>query len=282
MRALSVVAAKLAAYFTHAARARRAVELARERDEARRAAEAANRAKDEFLALVSHELKTPLELDPRVGRRPALADRRCRPRAARSTRSSATSGREAKLVDDILDLAFVARRTLRLDLRTVEPARLIKAAARGAAARGRAASRSGSSRTLDEADTPLVADPERISQVVSILVANAIRFTPTGGHVEVSLERAAGSSHGSASATGAATSGRDVLPHLFDRFRPAEFTTASTDALGIGLAIVKDIVELHGGRVRVESAAPDLERRSPSKFRMARRSRSERADGGRA
>jgi signal transduction histidine kinase len=127
VRTLSVVAAKLAAYFTmvraSAVEAERALLL----DEARQAAESANRAKDEFLALVSHELRTPLNTilvwaDALRSKETAEADRR---RAFEAIERSVRA--QAKLIEDLLDLSCVSAATLRLDLRAVEPAPLIKA-----------------------------------------------------------------------------------------------------------------------------------------------------------
>lgn len=251
VRALSVVAAQLATYLTTLRARAELVELARERDEARRAAEAANRAKDEFLALVSHELKTPLSSIlawTHVLRSPA--DDAARARAADELERNVMS--EAKLVDDILDLASIASAELRLNLRTIEPASLIHTIVEDLRIEAERKSIRLES-NIDAAATPLVIDRERMSQVVSVLIANAIRFTPTGGHVGVSLDRAAGFARIRVS-DGRSGIPTEDLPHVFDRFRPAS-GAASGDALGVGLAIVKDVVELHGGRIRVESAA---------------------------
>jgi signal transduction histidine kinase len=253
VRALSVIAAKLASYLTTLRARAELVELARERDEARRAAEAANRAKDEFLALVSHELKTPLSsiLAWAHVLRSSTGDAAARARAADELERNVMS--EAKLVDEILDLASIASAELRLNLRTIEPASLIEATVE----RLRLEAERKSIRlqsNIDAADMPLVLDPDRISQVLSILIANAIRFTPAGGQVEVSLDRAAGFARIRVS-DGRGGIRPEDLPHVFDRFRPPS-AAAGGDALGVGLAIVKDVVELHGGRVRVESAAP--------------------------
>jgi len=110
---------------------------------------------------------------------------------------------------------------------------------------------------LDEGALPLVLDADRIGQVLSKLVANAIRFTPAGGHVEVRLEPAPGYARIQVKDSGSGIS-REALPHVFDRFHretgPGE---PARGGLGIGLAIVKSLVELHGGRVRAESAGPE-------------------------
>jgi CheY-like chemotaxis protein len=104
---------------------------------------------------------------------------------------------------------------------------------------------------------PLVLDPDRIGQVVSILVASAINFTPAGGHVEVRLERAAGYARIRVSDSGSGIS-REALPHVFERFRQSAGAGTRADrGIGVELAIVKDLVELHGGRVGADSAGPE-------------------------
>src|SRR5579863_93459 len=125
LRALSVVASKLAAYFTTQHARAHFAELARERDEARRAAESANRAKDEFLALVSHELKTPLSsILAWAHLLRSATDVTARAHAIDELEGNART--QAKLIDDVLDLACIASAELRLDLRIVEPAALIE------------------------------------------------------------------------------------------------------------------------------------------------------------
>ena len=235
-------------------------ELARERDEARRAAEAANRAKDEFLALVSYELKTPLSSILAWAHilRSTTDDAAAHARAIDEIEGNVQA--QAKLIDDILDLACIASAKLRLNLRIIEPAGLIKATLEGLRLEAERKSIRLDS-DLEAAAMPLVIDPDRIGQVVSILVANAIDFTPAGGQVDVRLERAADCARIQVSDSGSGIS-REALPHVFDRFRQA--AGAGTDAdetrgfgRGVGLAMVKELVELHGGRVRAESAGPE-------------------------
>jgi signal transduction histidine kinase/CheY-like chemotaxis protein len=258
LRSLSVVAAKLAAYLTTLHGRDELAELARERDQARRGAEAANRAKDEFLALVSHELKTPLAsiaACAHVLRSPA-AGGVARVRALDELDRSVET--ETRIIDSILDLACFAAAEVRLNLRVVEPAGLIKETveklrheAERKAVRLEA--------ELDAAAMPLVLDPDRMRQVVSILVRNAINFTPAGGHVAVRLERASGSVRIQVRDNGSGIR-PEALPHVFDRlFRVADDGVAADEAppgaeLNVGLAIVKDLIQLHGGRVRAESA----------------------------
>lgn len=251
LRALSVVAAKLAAYFSmlHAfnREAARTEELAR----AKLAAEAADRAKDEFLALVSHELRTPL--NSIMGWVDALRSKDAseveRMRAVEAIERAVRA--QAKLVTDLLDLSCIAAASLRLDLRAVDPAQLIKNAISSLqpAAKRKAVQLAF---TLDES-VPLLADPQRLSQVVVSLVANAIKFTPTGGKVDVHLEQAGPLARIRVIDNGSGIR-TEALSKLFEPFSPNDSsTTRAQGGLGVGLALVKDLVELHGGRVRAES-----------------------------
>jgi signal transduction histidine kinase/CheY-like chemotaxis protein len=252
LRALSVVAAKLAAYFSmlHAFKreAARTAELAH----AKLAAEAADRAKDEFLALVSHELRTPLHSilawsdALRCNDTPAAERLRAVNAIERAVRA------QAKLVADLLDLAGIAAATLRLELHSVDPAQLIKDAISTLTPRAEQKSIKLEV-TLDESVRPLLADPYRLSQVVVSLVGNAIKFTQHGGHVEVRLDREGLLARIRVIDSGAGI-GAAVLPKLFEPFSQIDSsTTREQGGLGVGLALVKDLVELHGGRVSVES-----------------------------
>ncbi len=255
LRAFSLVAAKLAAYLTTLRARAQLTELAREREEARRAAEAANRAKDEFLALVSHELKTPLtSILAWAHILCSTTDDVLRARAIDALEGNVRA--QTKLIDDILELACVSSATLRLNLRLIEPAALIKATIEGLRLEAERKSIRIESH-LDAEATPLVIDPDRIGQVVSILIANAIHFTPTGGHVEVRLERT--SDHARIQVTGGGSGiSREALPHVFDRFlRAAGEGERAGGGLDVELAIAKDLIELHGGRVRAESAGAE-------------------------
>jgi signal transduction histidine kinase/ActR/RegA family two-component response regulator len=252
VRALSVVAAKIAGYLSLLNAFVREAERAEALAEARRAAEAADRAKDEFLALVSHELRTPLNAilawtDALRSESTSDADRaRAIDAIERSVRT------QAKLIGDLLDLSCVAAATLRLDLRAVEPVKVIKEAIRAVQPHAeKKAIRLEVS--LDESVTPIIADPLRLNQIVLNLVTNAIKFTPAGGHVEVRLERAGAHARLRVTDSGAGIT-PDILPKLFEPFSPADATTTRPHGgLGVGLALVKDLVELHGGSVRAES-----------------------------
>jgi signal transduction histidine kinase/ActR/RegA family two-component response regulator len=252
VRALSVVAAKLAAYFSMLRAFAVDAERIRQLDEARQVAEAANRAKDEFLALVSHELRTPLStiLTWADALRSKATHEADRTRAFEAIERSVRA--QAKLIDDLLDLSCVANATLRLELCAVEPGKVIKAAIR--ALRPQAERKSIRLEvSVDESVTPLIADPRRLSQILGNLIGNAIKFTPEGGRVEVLLERADLMARIRVIDSGSGISS-ELLPNLFERFRQADSsTTRAHGGLGVGLALVKDLVELHGGHVHAES-----------------------------
>jgi len=251
LRSLSVVAAALAAYLTSLRARSELAELARERDEARRAAEAANRTKDEFLALVSHELKTPLSsLLAWAHTLRSATDAALRARAIDEVERSVQA--QSRMIDDILDLSCIASAQLRLNVRTVEPAVLIRSIIDGFRLQAeRKSVRLESS--LDAAAMPLAVDPDRFRQVVSILIRNAIAFTPAGGHVEVHLDRSPGHARIRVSDGGSGISS-EALPRIFDRSGPAAGAGGRAEGpLGGGLATVKDLVELHGGRVGATS-----------------------------
>jgi signal transduction histidine kinase/CheY-like chemotaxis protein len=252
VRALSVVAAKLGAYFSMLRASALEAKRVRQLEVLRLAAETANRTKDEFLALVSHELRTPLNTILAWAEALRSKDTReaDRTRAFEAIERSVRA--QAKLIEDLLDLSGIAHATLRLDLRAVEPAKLIKAAI--LALRSHAEQKSiRLEASFDESVTSLVADPQRLSQVVANLIANAIKFTPQGGRVEVRLERAGGLARIRVNDTGSGIRA-ELLPKLFERFRQADSSSMrSHGGLGVGLALVKDLVELHGGHVRAES-----------------------------
>jgi signal transduction histidine kinase/CheY-like chemotaxis protein len=252
-RTLSVVAAKLAGYFSMLHALTREQQRIVELSEARRAVEAADRAKDEFLALVSHELRTPLNsiLTWTDALRSGETSEHDRTRAVEAIERAVRL--HAKSVADLLDLSCLAAAALRLDLRTVQPADLIKQAI--AALEPQAKQKAIKlDIVLDESVSPLVVDPRRLSQVVVNLVTNAIEFTPPGGHVEVRLEQDEALARIRVMDTGAGIR-PELLGRLFEPFAQVDSsTTRAHGGLGLGLALVKDLVELHGGQVRAESA----------------------------
>jgi signal transduction histidine kinase/ActR/RegA family two-component response regulator len=226
---------------------------AREEAEAARAvAEAASQAKDQFLATISHELRNPLSPIlswSRMLRAGGLDEDRTR-KAIEAIERCATW--QAQLVDDLLDVSRIVSGKLRMDVRPLELLPIVEAAL--ASARLAADAKQIRLQTvLDPLSGPVAGDPERLQQVVWNLLSNAIKFTPRGGRVQVRLERINSHVELTVSDTGEGIDA-SVLPHLFERFWQAESgTTRRQGGLGLGLAIVRHIVELHGGTVRAES-----------------------------
>ena len=232
------------------AEAEREALLARER-EARRQAEEANRLKDEFLATLSHELRTPLTSILGWSRLLNTGlDERMRGRAAETIERNARA--QAQLIDDLLDVSRIITGKLRLNTRPVELAPVIEAAAD--AVRPAAAAKGVTLRVLlDPPAGPVPGDPDRLQQVFWNLFSNAIKFTPAGGRVEARLTHAGGHAEVTVTDTGEGIA-PEFLPHVFERFRQADGAiTRRHGGLGLGLAIVRHLVELHGGTVRVES-----------------------------
>jgi signal transduction histidine kinase/ActR/RegA family two-component response regulator len=234
-----------------AAHAEREQLLAREQA-ARHEAEANNRLKDEFLATVSHELRTPLTAI--LGWTQFL--RRGRLDAAATMHAIDVIDRNGQaqlhLIEDLLDVSRIITGKLRLDLRSVDLAVVIGAALD--AVRPAAAAKEIELRTaLDPAATQVTGDADRLQQVVWNLVNNAVKFTPRGGRVEVSTRQADAHISVVVADTGEGIA-PEFLPHVFDRFRQADARmTRMHGGLGLGLAIVRQLVELHGGTVKAES-----------------------------
>ena len=231
---------------------RERIELAREQA-ARAEAEAANRAKDEFLALVSHELRTPLNAI--LGWAQLIAKSARDPEAV--SKAAATIERNAliqrQLIEDLLDLARITGGKLRLDVRPLDMTAVVEAALD--VVRPAAAAKSIELRaSLDPAAGQVTGDPGRLRQVVWNLVSNAIKFTPEGGRVEVELGREGPNVKVEVRDTGRGIS-PDFMPYLFERFRQADTASGRRHGgLGLGLALVRHLVEAHGGTVGAESA----------------------------
>jgi signal transduction histidine kinase/ActR/RegA family two-component response regulator len=219
---------------------------------ARYEAEAANRAKDEFLATISHELRTPL--NPILGWSTLLRgeglDDATSVRALESIERNAKM--QAQLIEDILDVSRIIAGKLSLESRPLELAQIINAAID--AARAAADAKSIQIQTHCDTGVGLVSgDAGRLQQVVSNLLSNAVKFTPNGGRVDVRLERLDSDAQITVSDTGNGISA-DFLPLIFDRFSQADSTTTRKHGgLGLGLAIVRQIIEMHGGTVHAES-----------------------------
>ncbi len=228
-----------------------------EREQAARAeAEEANRLKDEFLATVSHELRTPLNAIlgwARILRSPEL-DPETRERAIETVERNARN--QAQLIDDLLDVSRIISGKIRLDVQPLYLADAVRQAC-DAVQPAADAKEIRFEKLLDPRAGPVSGDADRLQQVVWNLLSNAVKFTPKGGRVQVRLERVDSRVEIIISDTGKGI-GPEVLPHIFERFRQADSSTSRTHSgLGLGLAIVRHLVELHGGQVVAESAGLD-------------------------
>jgi len=212
----------------------------------------ANRLKDEFLATVSHELRTPLTaiLGWAHLLRSGQLDEQSATGALETIERNARA--QSQLIDDLLDVSRIITGKLRLDVRQVDPASFIESAIEAL----RPAAEAKNVRIQKVMDTGVVSvagDPSRLQQVVWNLLSNAIKFTPKGGRVQVRLERINSHIEIAVGDTGAGIK-PEFLPHVFERFRQADQkTTRQHGGLGLGLAIVRHLVELHGGTVQAES-----------------------------
>ena len=212
----------------------------------------ANRTKDEFLATLSHELRTPLtailgwsrlmlrsELDPAMRKQALEAIER-------------NAAHQARLVDDLLDVSRIMTGKLAIAKRTIELGRVVSTAldAQVECLRGRDLTLD---RDIDLQGIRVHGDADRLQQVVSNVFANAVKFTPDGGRILVRLRREGDHAVLSIQDTGVGI-GREFLPKVFERFRQADASLArSRGGLGVGLSIVKHLVDLHGGTVEVHS-----------------------------
>ncbi|HVF27723.1 MAG TPA: ATP-binding protein, partial [Pyrinomonadaceae bacterium] len=225
--------------------------LARER-QAREQAEEANRIKDEFLATLSHELRTPMTsiLGWTQLIRGGQVNQDAFPNALEIIYRNARA--QTQLIDDLLDVSRVMTGKLRLDVRSVELSSVIVAATD--AVRPAAEGKGIRLQTLlDPKAGPVSGDPDRLQQVIWNLMSNAVKFTPKGGRVQVRLERINSHVEITVSDTGCGIA-PEFLPHVFDRFRQADQShTRIHGGLGLGLAIVRQLIELHGGTVHAHS-----------------------------
>ncbi len=230
----------------------RAALLIRERD-ARKHAEEADRLKDEFLATLSHELRTPLTSI--LGWASMIRNREVE--GSNATRAIETIERnarsQARLIDDLLDVSRIITGNLRLDLHPLNLAPIVEAAVD--ALRPTADVKGIQIRTEALSSECLVkGDPNRLRQVIWNLLSNAIKFTQRGGVVALSLKPVGPTVRLTVADTGEGISA-EFLPYVFDRFRQAEGSISRKQGgLGLGLAVVRHLVELHGGSISAESA----------------------------
>ena len=223
--------------------------VVRDLEESRRELRAADKAKDHFLAMVSHELRTPLTAMLGWARllRIGFEDE------ARAARGLEVIERNTKLlaqlIEDLLDVSRIVTGKLRLERRQVDPVAVVEAAID--AVQGVADAKEIELQAVLDPDAgPVLADPDRLQQVVWNLLSNAIKFSPAHARVEIRLERVGSAARVTVSDKGAGIK-PELLPQIFERFRQGE---RALGGLGLGLAIVRHIVELHGGVVRAQSA----------------------------
>ena len=229
----------------------RAASLLRERD-ARRHAEEADRLKDEFLATLSHELRTPLTSI--LGW--ASMIRNGEVEGSNATRAIETIERnarsQARLIDDLLDVSRIITGNLRLDLHPLNLAPIVDAALDALRPTADAKGIRLQTRFFPE-ECLVKGDPNRLRQVIWNLLSNAIKFTQRGGGVNIHLDCVEQTARLTVSDTGDGISA-EFLPYVFDRFRQAEASISRKQGgLGLGLAVVRHLVELHGGTITAES-----------------------------
>lgn len=246
LRLLQLVADRVALAVEHA-------RLYEAEQKARVQAETANRMKDEFLAVVSHELRSPLNavLGWTTLLREGQLDAEQTGRALETIENSARS--QSRLISDLLDVSRIVSGKLRLNVAPLDPARVINAALE--AVRPAAAAKAIE---LEKHLAPdvgrILGDADRVQQIVWNLLTNAIKFTPRGGRVTVVLTRSNEHIEIVVSDTGQGIR-PEFLPYVFDRFRQADVTSARKHGgLGLGLAIVRNLTEMQGGSVGVASA----------------------------
>jgi CheY-like chemotaxis protein len=246
---LSIIA-KLAASAIENAR------LYRDAVEGRLAMEHANRVKEEFLATLSHELRTPLT--------PILGWTRILRLLGENERETLTRGLkviernarlQAQLVNDLLDVSRIESGKVSI---YAQPTALNAAVSAVVDSIRSEAEESGISIdcSLDEGDISVLADPARLQQIITNLLTNAVKFTGAGGNVTITTAQSNGRGVVRVRDTGAGIE-KDFLPHVFERFRQADGSTSRKHGgLGLGLSIVKSLVELHGGQVQAQSDGP--------------------------
>jgi PAS domain S-box-containing protein len=222
-------------------------------EQARQQAERASRAKDEFLATVSHELRTPMTA--MMGWSRMLLTGQLSPERQRKAFETIdrNARSQAQLIEDLLDISRIIAGQLRIEFKNVDMPSVVSAAVEALRPTAEA-----KKIAVDFAVTsgagPIVGDAERLQQVVWNLLSNAIKFTPRGGRIQVDLRRVESQVELRVTDNGMGID-PEYLPHVFERFSQADSSiTRNSGGLGMGLAIVKSLIELHGGVVLAESA----------------------------
>ncbi|MDQ3712316.1 MAG: CHASE3 domain-containing protein [Acidobacteriota bacterium] len=220
---------------------------------ARKDAEVANRLRDEFLATVSHELRAPLNSIlgwARLLQKGQLDQSTSEKAIATIVRNSEAQNH---LIEDLLDVSRIISGKLRLEVMTIKPINVLESALE--TARPAAEAKGIKLEIKQDADVSHISgDPNRLQQVVWNLLSNAIKFTPPEGEVRLEIERAESFAEIRVRDTGVGIK-EEFLPHVFDRFRQADASSIRKfGGLGLGLAIVRHITEMHGGTVHAESA----------------------------
>ncbi|HVT44293.1 MAG TPA: 6-phosphofructokinase [Thermoanaerobaculia bacterium] len=235
----------------HAEEFARRASMAFESSRLYRDAQEANRAKDNFLATLSHELRTPMTSI--LGWSRMLADGNLDDETTAIAVDAIQRGAtvQADLIEDVLDMSRIVSGKMRLDVRMIDLAEIAEAAL--ATVEPAAEAKGIAVQFENEGTTLMSGDSGRLQQVLWNLLTNAIKFTPRGGRVDVRVEQTGSSARVTVSDTGQGFA-REFGAHLFEPFRQAESaTTRSHGGLGLGLSIVRHLVEQHGGEVTAES-----------------------------
>ena len=230
--------------------------LARETS-ARSKAEELSRLKDEFLAIVSHELRTPL--NSILGWAQLLSTGRLDPEQTAKGIAiiERNANTQAQLIEDLLDVSRILRGKIELALVPLDLANIVNSAIATVELTARAKSIPITKNFEFESNIVVLADARRLEQIVWNLLSNAIKFTPEGGKITVGLDKLDRSARIQVSDTGQGIE-PDFLPYVFDRFRQADSaSTRKFSGLGLGLAIVRHLTELHHGSITVESLGKD-------------------------
>jgi len=249
---LSIFSMRIAAELERQCAEEKRIQMLAREQEARQQAEAANRIKDEFLAVLSHELRSPL--NPILGWSRLLRNGKLN--AAKTAQALEIIERNAQLqsqlIEDLLDVSRILRGKLSLNITPVNLASTIKAALETVQLAAEAKSIQIQT-VFDPTIGQVLGDSARLQQVIWNLLTNAVKFTPDRGRVEIQLQQIGSQALIQVRDTGKGIS-PDFLPYVFEYFRQADATTTRTfGGLGLGLAIVRHLVELHGGTVQVDS-----------------------------